>query len=165
MSNILIGSSNVYRFYQADIFPAHKQYTMVKCVNMATYKARMCCIDTKEKFIIISTIENFIADAIKGKGNLTDEFGVVNKEGFNETLKDTLNTFFRSINEAAEKFPDTKFSVITPIQRPIHQWYTDNLDYMCKLFNDGMKMIKHGNVAKINCISKRLSNLMNREFT
>ena len=127
---------------------------MVKCVNMATYKARMCCIDPKEKFIIISTIENFIADAIKGKGNLTDEFGVVNKEGFNETLKETLNTFFRSINEAAEKFPDTKFSVITPIQRPIHQWYTDNIDYMCKLFNDGMKMIKHGNVAKINCISK-----------
>jgi hypothetical protein len=121
---------------------------------MATYKAKLCCIDAKETVILVSTIENFIAEAIKEKGILTDEFGVVDREGFNETLRETLNMFFGSINESAEKLPDTKFANITPIQRPKHQWYMDNFDDMCMLFNEGMKRIKHGNVSKINSILK-----------
>jgi hypothetical protein len=37
---------------------------MVTCVNIETYRARMECIDPKEKLVVISVIENFLADAV-----------------------------------------------------------------------------------------------------
>ena len=60
MSRILIGSSNVYRFYSAEKYSSYKPYNLVRCVNIETYRARMGCIDPKEKLIIVSVLEKFL---------------------------------------------------------------------------------------------------------
>jgi hypothetical protein len=59
---------------------------MVKC--RATYKDLMPCINEKEKREIISAI-----DAIRENRKITEEFGVVDREGFNEAEKETIKSF------------------------------------------------------------------------
>jgi hypothetical protein len=47
MSNILIGSSNVVRFYKASSFSDVRQYTMVRCTEESSFKATMEDIEDK----------------------------------------------------------------------------------------------------------------------
>jgi hypothetical protein len=107
MSSILIGSSNLNHFYSPETFPTYLPYTMVKWVNMATNRARMACIDVKEKKVIIPAIENFIADCVMEKERITDEFRVVDRESFGGAIKETIETYMGVLRRSAEKFPDT----------------------------------------------------------
>ena len=64
MSNILIGSSNVYRHYKVNLISGAKQYLMVKCTQSEVYNATMASLGEKDKFVLISVIKNFISDAV-----------------------------------------------------------------------------------------------------
>ena len=50
--------------YSQTIFKTNYIFTMVKCVNMETYKARMACLDEREKKVIISVLENKLIDKV-----------------------------------------------------------------------------------------------------
>jgi hypothetical protein len=96
----------------------------------------------KKKRLIVSAIGNFLADAVREKGRITDEFGVVDREGSNEDVKKTIKTFMKIPRSSAEKFCNTKFAMVTPILSPRHQWYTDNFEQMNRMFNEGLKGIR-----------------------
>ena len=98
MSRILIGSSNVYRFYSAEKYSSYKPYNLVRCVNIETYRARMGCIDPKEKLIIVSVLENFLADAVK---NAEREMGNIDGEKFVATICGTIKDFILVLKSAA----------------------------------------------------------------
>jgi hypothetical protein len=64
MSYILIGSSNVCWFYKPETFKDYKTYTMVRTVRLKPFKARVACMEEREKEVMISAIENFICDKV-----------------------------------------------------------------------------------------------------
>ena len=152
MSRILIGSSNVYRFYLPETFREFKTYSMVKCTNVETYKARMECIDPKEeKLVIISVIENFIADAVR---KIQTDEGEVEAEKFDSTICNTIKDFFVVLKAAAERSPETKFAMVRPILRPALPWYMENYDTICEFFDIGINSLKMVNVTKLDCMSR-----------
>ena len=111
MSNILIGSSNVVRFYKASSFSDVRQYTMVRCTEESSFKATMEDIEDKSD-IVISTIENFIASRV-----------LAAKEDIGGIIGDVIKDFLTTINQAAERMPESRFAVVMPLQRPSLDWY------------------------------------------
>jgi hypothetical protein len=91
---------------------------MVKCCNAETYKARMGCIDSKEKQIVISVVENILVNAVRG----------VPDEKFDEVICNTMKDFFIVLQTAAEGSPGTKFAMVKPILRPAIPWYNENFE-------------------------------------
>ena len=62
MANLLIGSSNLARFYKHDTFKDFKQYQMMKCTTMDSFTALMMEVEDGKNNIIISVLENIIVD-------------------------------------------------------------------------------------------------------
>jgi hypothetical protein len=60
MARILIGFSNIYRFYNVEKIPTCKPYRMVNCTSIEVFKAGMDELEKVDKEVIISVIENFI---------------------------------------------------------------------------------------------------------
>ena len=73
MAYLMIGSSNIARLYPLLQFPAHPAYTMTKCVNLDLFKVRMDNINSNEKFVIISVLDNFFIDKAKSSTDKTPE--------------------------------------------------------------------------------------------
>lgn len=144
MSRILIGSSNVNRFYSPEKFKDYKPYTMVKCCNKETYKARMECLDPKEKLIIISVVENILADAVRGSSD----------EQFDSIICEAMKDFFVTLKKAAESMPGTKFAMVKPILRPSLPWYMENFDKISEFYDIGVSSLKLTNITKLDCVSR-----------
>ena len=145
MAYILIGSSNVARFYLPNVFTSYNKYEMVKCTRFADFKARMGCFEPTDKFIIISVIENFVVDAV---GETPDP------ETFDETLTNTINQFNETIKSAALRLPGTRFALVKPLLRPKHKWYMENYDEICEDLDKGIKSMGLDNVTSIDAISR-----------
>ena len=64
MTNMLIGSSNVAKFYKVDKFKDFRQYNVARCTTYDSFKATMTELD--EGVAVISVFENIMADAVKG---------------------------------------------------------------------------------------------------
>jgi hypothetical protein len=64
MARMLIGSSNVYRFYKPELFVGYAPYKMVACTNVETFKVAMDGIEDIKGRVIISVIENFLCRAV-----------------------------------------------------------------------------------------------------
>ena len=145
MSRILIGSSNICRFYKPESFKKYNRYTTVRCTRFLPFKARIACIEAKEKEIVISVIENFICDEV---GNDPE-----NEDILNESIEKVIKEFVEVIDESAKKFPDTKFVLTCPIQRPRDKWYTENFDEMNKLYIESYNKLRKRNITTVNAIS------------
>jgi len=68
------------------------------------------------KNVLISVIENFIVDAV-GAATAKPEAAI------DACIKDFLTVTL----DAALKFPNTKFGIVMPLQRPAVSWYTTEL--------------------------------------
>jgi hypothetical protein len=141
MSNILIGSSNVVRFYKASSFSNLRQYTLVRCTEEASFKATMEDIDGRND-VVISTIENFISTRVGA-----------NVQKAKEIIVKTIEDFLEVIEHTAERMPDSRFGVVMPLQRPSLEWYQNNLDEIKTAMADGIVKMKKDNVNKIECPS------------
>ena len=49
MARLLIGSSNVYRFYEAGKFTSYNPYIMVNCTKVEVFKAKMDALEAEDK--------------------------------------------------------------------------------------------------------------------
>jgi hypothetical protein len=65
MSNLLIGSSNLARFYKPEKFKEYRPYQMMKCTTMDSFVALMAELEDGCNKVVISVFENIIADAAK----------------------------------------------------------------------------------------------------
>ena len=66
MAQILIGSSNVYRFYDAAKFTTAKKYKMINCTSLEVFKAKMDDLNSENKEIVISVIELYLRCGQRG---------------------------------------------------------------------------------------------------
>ena len=76
MSRIILGSSNMQRFYSVDKYKQFKPYLMLKTCTLEIFKARMVTLDSKVEFVIVQVIENILADA--AKQNLNQDGTILN---------------------------------------------------------------------------------------
>jgi hypothetical protein len=53
MARILIGSSNIYRFYKPENYPGYKKHKMVACTNIETFKVAMDDIEGTRGGVIV----------------------------------------------------------------------------------------------------------------
>ena len=60
-----------------------------------------------------------------------------------------LANFVGPIKMAAEKFLETKFVMVEPMQRPAVDWYTDGLANFTKMHNESLFGLQLGNISII----------------
>ena len=140
MSRILIGSSNVYRFFNGDNLKGKWKVSMVRCTEINGFKANMMNIEKEDKEVAISVIKNFLATAAKDK---TTEEGVFTRLG------KVMDVFMNIVQTAARRRPSTTFAIAAPIRRPKLNWYNNNYDNIITAFDEGIGKMKLKNVCKI----------------
>ena len=140
MERIIIGSSNVYRFYKPESFASYKKHKMFACTNVETFKVALEDLENTGGGVVISVIENFLCKAARG---ITDKDTKSNK------AKEVVGEFLKALQECATKRPALKFAVVCPIKRPFEPWYTELHGSITKWVVDGIKDMDLGNVAKI----------------
>ena len=145
MSRILIGSSNVSRFYEAGRFTAYNPYILFKCTNIETYKVKMDALEVEDKQIVISVIENFICDAVR---DVSDDLVA------NGLCEEAIKTFMKTLKITAERLPESRFALARPMLRPGVAWYTERYEDIEKFFNEGIKAIGKSNIAKLDSLSR-----------
>jgi hypothetical protein len=146
MANLLIGSSNINRYYKAGDFPNVRQYKMVKCTQMTGFTAYMDNLAKDSESVLISVVENFIVDAV---GADVDDPKVA--------IDECIKNFLTVILGAALKHPRARFGVVMPLGRPALPWYQNNVDDITTFMGEGIKaMISDknvNNVTAIDCVS------------
>ena len=128
MSKILIGSSNIARFYKAQSLSQFDPYIMKKCTKFEIFQVQMGHLGPEDKEIIISVIENFLCDAVVGISDRSLAAGIWEK---------IIKQFMCLVHDKAVNLPETKFALIPPILRPGNTWYSDDYEGICKFFNEG----------------------------
>ena len=145
MARILIGSSNIYRFYDVERIPTCKPYRMVNCTSIEVFRAKMDELEKVDKEVIISVIENFICDAVRG---VTDEVAA------NGLCEKSIKDFLKTVNETAKRLPDSKFALAQPILRPGNAWYNERYEDLYKFYNEGLKAMKSTNIMGLEPLSR-----------
>ena len=144
MSRLLIGSSNVYRFYVDGKFASYKPYNMVKCTKIEIYKAKMDALEVFDKEIIISVIENFICDAVR---DVADDLVA------NGMCEQAIKAFMTSLKEAADRLPETRFALVRPMSRPGNLWYSTRYEDILKYFNEVVVAMDKSNISRLDPLS------------
>ena len=136
MSYLIIGSSNVARFYKRNIFRDNKPYIVQKCTRANAFELIMS--ETEADFIVVSVLENFLVDAVgedvANGGNLVEQL-----------IKD----FAATLRATAERLPDTKLAVVMPMRRPAVEWYEEQLPMIKKTVAtmiDELHLVKVGRI-------------------
>ena len=144
MSRLLIGSSNVYRFYKPEDFKKYKNYTMKNCVDIKSFVAQMDNVEPNQTEIAISVIENFIDRASEKKE------GIERSQAMFEVTKEYL----AAVEDAARKNPGSNFLLIDPILRPKLDWYDEALDTIKKEIRDGIGLMGNVRISRADVISR-----------
>lgn len=155
-SHIIIGSSNIKRLYVPDIFPKHPPYEMVKCVNMDVFKVRIMDLSDKNKFVIISVLENLFADAVKATLDQDQDMDMIGEDDLIKVVEDVIKDFCALVKSAAERLPASAFILVHPIQRPALEWYFKLFPDICSLFEKQVDDLAAAqtNVARINSFAQ-----------
>jgi hypothetical protein len=114
MANLLIGSSNVSRFYGNRAPKGYREYQLVKCTDFNSFKSQLTDVKPNIKCVVISVIENFLADKVGKEIESPDSL-----------IIDCLNEFVSTIESTVARLPDTRIGVVMPLGRPALQWYQD----------------------------------------
>ena len=141
MSNLLVGSSNIVRFYKAQDFSRYRTYTVARCTEVNSFIAIM--EEATDQNIVISVIENFVANTVRS--NPSGEVA--------QMVEDTANNFLKIVKDAAIRLPDSKFAVGMPLQRPSLPWYQDIHLTLRSQLETGIVDMRLDNVSRIDCIS------------
>jgi hypothetical protein len=145
MARLLIGSSNVYRFYEAGKFKSYNPYTMMNCTRLEVFKAKMDALEVDDKEIVIYVIKNFICDAVRE---------VVDERVTNENCEKVIKTFMSTLKDATERLPESRFALARPMMRPGNAWYSEKYEDIVKFFDEGVNSIGRSNISKLDPLSK-----------
>ena len=141
MARILIGSSNIRRFYPCDQTKEYPNYKMEAATLQRAFEISMQSIP-KDGKIIISVLENFIEREINFEGNKT------------EAMKKTIQSVVAVVVESARSNREARFALAYPILRPKNKWMTDNEDEIRKEFESAINSQCEININRIDAISR-----------
>jgi hypothetical protein len=138
VTNILIGSSNVYRFYKPDLFKHFRVYNMINCTKASTFKASFS--DNEEENIIISILENAIVDACGSDVDSRDEKAA-------SVIKDVINC----VADLADRKKTSKYVIVLPLMRPSIPWYQQKVDPIKDFITQEIVKKGRNNVKCVDC--------------
>jgi hypothetical protein len=138
MANLLIGSSNVTRFYNVKAYQSFKEWNMIKCTNIDAFSTQMEEIDSNCELVLISVIENFLVDKVGNKSEEVDNL-----------VDECVKSFLNNIAKASQRLPTTKFGIVMPIGRPAVGWYHNRVEDIKNFIVSGINHLNSGNVSKI----------------
>jgi hypothetical protein len=116
MANLLIGSSNLARFYKPELFKEFRPYQMMKCTTMDSFSALMTELEEGRNNVIISVFENIITDAAKPAKD---------DDTVNKLIGEAIKTSVSLIGKTAARLPESKFCIVMPLMRPAHKWFQE----------------------------------------
>ena len=140
MANLLVGSSNIYRFHKFVTRKEQKPYTLICCTNLEVWNTTIDDIKVEKGDVIISVVENLICDAV---------VEVVDPEARKIVIEDVVGSFLAQVKKCAIERPGLKFAMVRPMLRPKHQWYMEEHENICKYFGETIKEMRIGNVARV----------------
>ena len=148
MACLLIGSSNVARFYKPENFKDHRPYQMLKCTTVDSFTALMNELEVgNNNRVIISVFENIIIDATKTAKN--DE----ERNGF---IKSSIGNSLDLIGKTAKRLPDSKFCIVMPLMRPAVKWFQEMLGSIDSDIRDALVATGAENITRVNCVCHSL---------
>jgi hypothetical protein len=126
--SLLIGSSNVYRLYKPG--KNTRNYKMVNCTRMETFEAHISNLVPDNKYVLISVIENFVSDEVTNEAEPDAE------------ITHCIRTFLKTLGEVVARLPGTRFCIVMPTHRPVHNWFEDRIQDMTDALEKGIKEIQ-----------------------
>jgi len=141
MARILIGSSNIRRFYPCEQTKEYPNYKMEAATLRRAFEITMDSIP-KDGRIIISVLENFIKREINVEENKK------------EAMRKTIQSVVAVVVESAKKNRDARFALAYPILRPKNVWMTDNEDDIRKEFEAAINSQCEMNISKIDAMAR-----------
>jgi hypothetical protein len=148
MTNMLIGSSNVAKFYKVDKFKDFRQYNVARCTTYDSFKATMTELDGG--VAVISVLENIMADAAKGLSK--------DPEKMEDAILKSIDGVLELVKLTADRMPQTKLAIVTPLLRPALTWFSEKeaqvYDYIKKTMNNIRST--RNNVFMVDCVCKSL---------
>jgi hypothetical protein len=145
MARLLIGSSNINRFYKDS--KDQPKYKMELVTLTRAFEVSMEAVSDGDK-VIISVTENFIEKAIK---NVDDGAKM-------KALALTMGTFMTTVIETSKKRPTAKFALVYPILRPANKWMTKKEDEIREEFEKVFNTDGRLNITKIDAIARASQN-------
>ena len=145
MDRIIVGSSNVYRFYRPELYKDFKTYNVARCTDIVTFRAIMDNLEAEENGVIVSVLENFLERSIEG--------GCGNEAVLNN-LGETIASYMAIITSAATRFPNTRFSIAEPIKRPKSVMYQNHFEDIVKSFVEAVAFARKDNITRIEAIAE-----------
>jgi hypothetical protein len=144
IARIILGSSNVRRFYTPGKFSDYEPYKIEFCTVKRMFEVTMEALPSNA-LVIISAIENFIEK----------EVGQEKEEEANfKLLEEVVRRFIGTIVEAAKKNSTSKFAVAYPLLRPGSKWMTANEDRIKQEFERANNGQSCGDISKIDCVTR-----------
>ncbi len=144
MERVIIGSSNVYRFYKTDLYKDnYNTYNMVRCTDVVTFKAIVDNLEENESEVVVSVLENFLERSVGDEKS---------EENLLTSLGESVDNFMKIIKAAAKRNPNSKFAIAEPITRPKKIWYQQNYDNIITAFNESFGFMKLNDVTRIEGI-------------
>ena len=141
MSRLLIGSSNIRRFY-TDSLSEHK-YKMEAATVQRAFEVSMASVKDGDR-VIISVVENFIEK----------EITKVDEEHKMAALTETIDAFMSIVIDTSKRCPATKFALAVPTLRPANQWMTEMEDEIRGEFEKAYNKDGFLNITKIDAIAR-----------
>jgi hypothetical protein len=138
---MIIGSSNVRRFYSHSRYSDYQPYKMELCTVFRMFEVTMESIPADAR-VIVSVIENFIEKEISQEGE---------KDG---QLKNVMKRFMDVLVKTAKKNEKARLVVAYPILRPGSKWMTDNEEKIRKEFESAYNEQDQLNISKVDCMLK-----------
>ena len=148
MANLLVGSSNIARFYKFLLFQDFKDFQMMKCTNMDSFSALMSEIEDGANNIIISVIENIIVDSANGAENEDERAGLINN---------SIKKVFEVIGKTSARLPESKFCFVMPLRRPAIEWFEAKIGEIEDEIRKNIASLKTFNVTRMKnfCVSQQ----------
>ena len=140
MSTVIIGSSNVDRFYKEVDKSLVGDTRYDRCTKYETFGALMDNITEKVKIVIITVVENFLSDAVGGERN---------EEEMARTIDGKMNEFLEVVETTAKRLPRTTFGMVEPMRRPGLPWYEAKIEQIVEFHNRLISAMKMKNVGRI----------------
>ncbi len=143
MARILIGSSNIRRFYPCDQTSDYPKYKVEAATLQRAFEITIESVPDDAK-VVISVLENFIEKEVNIKPAGEKE----------AAMKKVMQSVVAAVVASARQRRGARFALAYPILRPKHEWMTENEDVIRKEFEAAVNAQCELNVSKIDAVAR-----------